>query len=105
MDKLKPKDPLEAIMLKQILMTHTVINKFFIGTVLIEQSTTGKDLNIGRATKLIKSFNAQIQAYIKYTKGGHQKVTVQHVSVSEGSQAIIGNVSPSTVNKGGGVKI
>lgn len=93
MDNLKPKDPLEAIMLKQILMTHSVINKCFINSVLKDQTTTGKDLNINRTTKLIRAFNSQIQAYIKYSRGGHQKVTVQHVNVSDGGQAIVGDVS------------
>ncbi len=31
----------------------------------------------------------------RYRTGGEQKVTVQHVSVSEGGQAIVGNVTQS----------
>lgn len=92
MDNLKPKDSLEAIMLKQILMTHSVINKCFIRASMNNQSHADKDGNINRTTKLIRAFNSQIKAYIKYSRGGHQKVTVQHVNVKDGGQAIIGNM-------------
>ena len=34
-----------------------------------------------------------MEALKRYRSGGEQKVTVQHVSVSEGGQAIVGNVS------------
>jgi hypothetical protein len=35
----------------------------------------------------------QLEALKRYRTGGEQKVTVQHVSVSEGGQAIVGNVT------------
>jgi hypothetical protein len=34
-----------------------------------------------------------LEALKRYRSGGEQKVTVQHVSVSEGGQAIVGNVT------------
>jgi hypothetical protein len=34
-----------------------------------------------------------LEAFKRYRTGGEQKVTVQHVSVSEGGQAIVGNVT------------
>ena len=36
----------------------------------------------------------QVEALKRYRTGGEQKVTVQHVTVNEGGQAIIGSVSP-----------
>jgi hypothetical protein len=36
-----------------------------------------------------------MEALKRYRTGGEQKVTVQHVSVSEGGQAIVGNVTHS----------
>jgi hypothetical protein len=35
----------------------------------------------------------QMEALKRYRTGGEQKVTVQHVSVNEGGQAIVGNVN------------
>lgn len=36
---------------------------------------------------------SQLEALKRYRTGGEQKVTVQHVTVSEGGQAIVGNVN------------
>ena len=35
----------------------------------------------------------QMETLKRYRTGGEQKVTLQHVSVSEGGQAIVGNVT------------
>jgi hypothetical protein len=43
--------------------------------------------------QLQRTFTAQVEALKRYRTGGEQKVTVQHVSVSEGGQAIVGNVT------------
>ncbi|WP_131541763.1 hypothetical protein [Nioella sediminis] len=42
--------------------------------------------------KLARTFTAQIEALRKHRTGGKQTVTVQHVNVSDGGQAIVGNV-------------
>jgi hypothetical protein len=43
--------------------------------------------------QLERTFTAQMEALKRYRTGGEQKVTVQHVSVSEGGQAIVGKVT------------
>jgi hypothetical protein len=43
--------------------------------------------------RLTRTFAMQIEALKRYRTGGEQKVTVQHVSVNEGGQAIVGNVT------------
>src|SRR5215207_2796620 len=48
--------------------------------------------------KLTRTFTTQVEALKRYRTGGEQRVTVQHVNVNEGGQAIVGNVSG-----GGGV--
>jgi hypothetical protein len=42
--------------------------------------------------KLARTFVAQMEALKRYRTGGEQKVTVQHVSVNDGGQAIVGDV-------------
>ena len=42
--------------------------------------------------KLARTFAAQVEALRKHRTGGKQTVTVQHVNVSDGGQAIVGNV-------------
>jgi hypothetical protein len=42
--------------------------------------------------KLTRTFAAQMSALKEYRSKGEQKMTVQHVRVAEGGQAIVGNV-------------
>jgi hypothetical protein len=43
--------------------------------------------------KLTRTYTSQMEALKRYRTGGEQKVTVQHVTVGEGGQAIVGNVT------------
>jgi hypothetical protein len=43
--------------------------------------------------KLARTFAAQVEALKRYRRGGEQKITVQHVNVTKGGQAIVGNVT------------
>ena len=51
------------------------------------------------ATKLLRTYALQVEALAKLRRGGEQKVTVEHVHVYPGGQAIVGNVQ----HPGGGV--
>ena len=46
--------------------------------------------------KLARTFTTQIEALKRYRSTGQQKVTVEHVTVQAGGQAILGNVSHGT---------
>ena len=51
------------------------------------------DLNLNRATKLMRLFNEQTETMTKLKgKSGQQRVVVEHVTVAAGGQAIVGNV-------------
>ena len=54
---------------------------------LPQQDSAERALN-----KLSRSFASQMEALRKHRNGGKQTVTVQHVNVSDGGQAIVGNV-------------
>jgi len=43
-------------------------------------------------TKLARTYVSQMEALRKHRNGGKQTVTVQHVNVQDGGQAIVGNV-------------
>jgi len=63
------------------------------------QTTEGTDLNVARATRLMRLYLEQIEAMQKLKgKAGQQTVTVEHVHLHEGGQAIVGAV---TTTKGG----
>jgi hypothetical protein len=42
--------------------------------------------------KLARTFSSQVEALKKYRSTGEQNIRLQHVNVSEGGQAIVGNV-------------
>src|ERR1700730_10954650 len=53
------------------------------------------------ATRLLRAFTNQFEAYRRLRHGGDQFVRVEHVHINEGAQAVIGNVHP----RGGGAQV
>jgi hypothetical protein len=49
--------------------------------------------------KLARTFTTQIEALKRYRSTGEQKMTVQHVTVNDGGQAVIGQVTAGAGNK------
>ena len=47
------------------------------------------------AARLLRAYTMQIEAYRRLRHGGDQYVRVEHVHISEGAQAVIGNVRAS----------
>ncbi len=69
---------------------------------LKDQTFDGTDANVNRATRLLRLFNAQLETMQKL-KGtaGQQKMTVEHVHVHSGGQAIVGQVDAGKGAPGG----
>jgi hypothetical protein len=89
---IKPKDQLEAMLAAQMAAVHFATMTFSRRLARVEtiqqQDSAERALN-----KLARTYTTQMEALKRYRTGGEQKVTVQHVSVSEGGQAIVGNVT------------
>jgi hypothetical protein len=89
---IKPNDQLEAMLGAQMAAVHMAMMKFSRkldgAEYLQHQDSAERALN-----KLARTFTTQMETLKRYRTGGEQKVTVQHVSVSEGGQAIVGNVT------------
>src|SRR6266567_7417953 len=75
---------MEAVHMATITIARRLANAEF----LQQQDSAERAFN-----KLARTFVSQMEALKRYRTGGEQKVTVQHVSVSEGGQAIVGNVT------------
>ena len=56
------------------------------------------EANGALATKLLRTYVAQVEALAKRRRGGEQTVRVEHVHVHPGGQAIVGSVT----HQGGG---
>jgi hypothetical protein len=91
----KPNDQLEAMLAAQMAIVHVTLMKFARHFDRIE-SLPQQDSAERAFNKLARTFTGQMEALKRYRTGGEQKVTVQHVSVGEGGQAIVGNVTQAT---------
>jgi hypothetical protein len=89
---LKPKDQLQTMLAAQMAAIHMATMTFARRLAQVEtipqQDSAERALN-----KLARTYAMQMEKLKRYGTGGEQKVTVQHVSVSEGGQAIVGNVT------------
>jgi len=88
----EPRDQLETMLAAQMAVVHVVSMSFARHFALIE--TLPQQDSAERAfNKLTRTFAMQMEALKRYRSGAEQKVTLQHVSVAEGGQAIVGNVT------------
>jgi hypothetical protein len=88
----EPRDKVETLLAAQMAEVHLALMRFSRRLVqadnLAEQDIAERAVN-----KLARTFTSQIEALKRYRTGGDQKVTVGQVSVSDGGQAIVGNVT------------
>jgi hypothetical protein len=89
---IEPNDPLECMLASQMVAAHNTAMECLRKALHTDQISHGKDTNINQATKLMRTFTAQIETLKRYRTGGKQTIQVQHVNVNEGGQAIVGNI-------------
>ncbi len=89
---IEPKDEIETMLASQMAAVHMATMTFAHRLAHVEnipqQDSAEKAFN-----KLARTFTTQMEALKRYRTGGQQKVTVEHVTVNAGGQAIVGNVS------------
>lgn len=88
----KPRDQTEAMVAAQMAVVHRAAMRFA-GDLTLAESKEAIDTIGNVFNKLVRTFATQIEVLQRYRSTGEQRVTVQNVSVSEGSQAIVGNVT------------
>jgi hypothetical protein len=89
---MRPRDEAEAMLIAQMIATHELAMTFARRLKRIE-NIPQQDSAVNGLTKLTRTYAAQMEALKRYRSGGEQKMTVQHVHVAEGGQAIVGNVN------------
>ena len=90
----KPQDELEGMLAAQLVAAHSATMECYRRAMIQDQTFEGRKENLNQANKLSRSYATLLQALNHYRGKGvsEQKVTVQHVHVSDGGQAIVGNV-------------
>jgi hypothetical protein len=102
--ELKPANVVEAMLTVQMVGVHEAALMFLKRATLEGQTFEGCDANALRATRLLRLFNEQLEAMAKLKGKAGQKVTVEHVHVYPGGQAIVGAVSAGQGGPGEGAR-
>jgi len=97
-EKIGPQNEMEAMLAAQMIANHFTVMKCYQRAAIIEQPTEFKDMYLKHAAKLSRIYIEQVTALNKMRGKGQQKVTVEHIHIHKGGQAIVGNVN----SKGGG---
>ncbi|SLN17262.1 hypothetical protein ROA7450_00544 [Roseovarius albus] len=88
---MKPRDAFERLLSVQMAATHVAVVRSARWLANADQLEQAKAHYSGY-TKLARAYVSQMEALRKHRNGGKQTVTVQHVNVEDGGQAIVGNV-------------
>jgi hypothetical protein len=92
--EMAPGNVMEAMLAVQMIGVHNAAVEFLRRSQLPNQTVGAVDTNVARASRLTRLFIGQLEAMAKL-KGtaGRQKMTVEHVHVHAGGQAIVGPVA------------
>lgn len=93
-DGIRPQNEVEAMLAVQMAATHSLtmeMMRIAAKSELVPQIEMSGNL----AVKLARTFTSQVEALAKLRRGGEQKVTVEHVHVHAGAQAVVGHVTHS----------
>ena len=89
---IKPRDQVEAMLAMQMAAIHMAATATA-GYLGASKSAKNIDLHERSLNKLSRTFTTQMEALKRYrSKGGNQRIVVERVNVSDGGQAIVGNV-------------
>lgn len=92
LEEIAPRDSTEGMLASQMIATHDAALKCLIRAEQAEQSFEGRQFFYDKATKLLQLYIRQLEALDKHRGKGQQKITVEHVHVEAGGQAIVGDV-------------
>src|SRR3954453_9918971 len=95
----QPGDELEGMLGAQMIATHSAAMECFRRAMIKEQTFEGRRENLNQANKLTRSYATLVEALNRNRGKGQQRVTVEHVHVHKGGQAIVG-----AVTQGGGTR-
>jgi hypothetical protein len=88
-----PRDEIEGMMAAQMVAAHGAAMECYRRAMLAEQTFEGRRENHNQAGKLSRTHAALVEALNRHRGKGQQKVTVEHVHVHAGGQAVVGMVA------------
>jgi hypothetical protein len=94
---IRPKDELEGMIAAQLLAAHNATMECYRRAMLPQQSSEGRSENLNQANKLSRTYVVLLDALNRHRGKGQQKVSVEHVHVHSGGQAVVGMVGAGGV--------
>jgi hypothetical protein len=98
---IQPQGELKGMIAAQLVATHNVAMECYRRANLQNVPLKVRDCHLNQGNKLSRTFVTLLEALNKHRGKGQQKVTVEHVHVHQGGQAIVGHVE----HQGGGVSV
>ncbi|MFL6799237.1 MAG: hypothetical protein ACJ8F3_17690 [Xanthobacteraceae bacterium] len=95
-----PRDELEGMIAAQLVACHNASMECYRRAMHGEQSFEARKENLSQANKLSRTYATLLECLNRHRGKGQQKVTVEHVHVHAGGQAVVGTVE----HPGGGVR-
>jgi hypothetical protein len=94
---IQSRDSLEKMLAHQLAALHrAVMDQLAFATSRYDVSDQAKSLN--SAAKCMSVYQQGLETLRKLRQGGQQRIMVQYVNVSEGGQAVIGNIKRGSSN-------
>ncbi len=83
-----PKDELEGMLAAQLVAAHNAAMECYRRAMVPEQTFEGRKENLNQANKLSRTYSTLLEALNRHRGKGQQKISVEHVHVHSGGQAI-----------------
>lgn len=90
--EIAPQDGLEGMLAGQMVACHAMAMEYSRRAMKTDRVDLAESY-ISRTAKLMRIFNSQVETLNKYRNKGQQNITVQHVNVNDGGQAVVGNIN------------
>jgi hypothetical protein len=81
------------MLIAQLIATHSAAMECYRRAMIGDQSFEGRRENLTQASKLSRTYAALTEALDRHRGKGQQRITVEHVNVHAGGQAIVGDVT------------
>ena len=87
-----PRDEFEGMIAAQLLAAYNAAMECYRRAMIEEQTFEGRRENLSQANKLSRTYATLLEALNRHRGNGQQTVTVEHVHVHAGGQAVVGMV-------------
>jgi hypothetical protein len=87
---IQPNGELEGMLAAQLIACHNAAMECYRRAA--GSKLAARDYHLNQANKLSRTYSALLEALNRHRGKGQQKVTVEHVHVHQGGQAIVGHV-------------